>query len=126
MSRAVTAVGDDTLKFGIHDDEDNLVTQTGGASLRSDKKEVRNKDGQVVAIAYYNKTTEFSIEGVGTPSSTLGVGEVLALAAGTELEDSLPASGAKVFVDQIDIDTSNEEFVKSSISATAYEGITGN
>lgn len=104
----------DALAFGIESDESSLVTQKVTVTNKSDKKEARDKDGIVIAVSYYNKTSDIQIEGLGTTS--LEVGASLALANDIDL------AGA-AFVDEITIDLGNEEFVKSSAKATAYEGI---
>lgn len=108
------AVVGDNLAFGIESDEASLVTQKVSVTNKSDKKEARDKQGIVIAVAYYNKTSDISIEGLG--ESSLEPGQSLALA------NDLDLAGA-AFVDEITIDLANEEFVSSSIKATAYEGI---
>lgn len=108
-----TVVGE-ALDFGIEEDEASLVTQSVSIVNKSDKKEVRDKCGIVISVAYYNRTSEVSIEGVGTSAATIG--GALSLAGDYDL------AGA-TFVDEITHDFSNEEFVSTSIKATSYEGI---
>lgn len=110
-----TVVGDDELEFGIQEDEASLVTQSVSVTNKKDKKEARDKCGIVVAVAYYNGTSEIQIEGLGKATNV--VGSALSLAG-----SYLPLAGA-AFVDEVSVEAANEEFVKSSVKATAYEGI---
>jgi predicted alternative tryptophan synthase beta-subunit len=110
-----TVVGDDTLEFGIEEDEASLVTQSVEVTNKSDKKEARNKCGTVIAVAYYNFTSEVQIEGLG--KATNAVGSALSLAG-----SYLTLAGA-TFVDEVSCAKANEEFVKSTIKATSYSGI---
>jgi len=102
--------------FGVDDDEATLVTQSVQHTKKSDKKEARDNCGNVVAVAYYNVTSEVTVEGIGT--STLAVGAALTL-AGTGLGT---VSGA-LYVDEVTVEKNNEEFIKSTVKATAYTGI---
>jgi len=108
-----TPVGD-ALDFGVSDDEASLVTQSISVVNKCDKKEARDKCGIVIAVAYYNRTSEITIEGLGIPS--LAIGASLAIAGDYE------QAGA-TFIDEFTVDAANEEFVKSRIKATSYEGI---
>lgn len=112
---AATVVGE-ALEFGVSDDEASLVTQSASVTKKSDKKEARDKCGEVISVAYYNKTADISIEGLGTSAAT--VGAALTLAGDFGLGAGL------IFIDEITIDKANEEYVKSSIKATHYSGIT--
>jgi hypothetical protein len=106
----------DALAFGIASDEASLVTQKVGVTNKSEKKEAKDKSGIVVAVSYYNKTSDISIEGLGT--SALTPGSALSVAGDFDL------AGA-AFVDECGVEQANEDFVKSTIKGTAYEGITG-
>lgn len=110
-----TVVGDDTLEFGIANDEAGLVTQSVSVTNKTDKKEARDKCGIIVAVSYYNPTSEIQIEGLGTASNTIG--SLLSL-AGTYL-----TLAGLAYVDEVTVEKANEEFVKSTIKATAYGGI---
>jgi hypothetical protein len=110
-----TIVGE-VLEFGIEDDEASLVTQSVSVTNKMDKKEARNNCGDIVTVAYYNPTSEVQIEGLGTASNTIG--SALSL-AGTYI-----TLAGDTFVDEVSVEKANEEFVKSSIKATSYGGIT--
>lgn len=115
-----TVVGQ-ALEFGISDDEASLTTQSVSMTNKTDKKEARDKCGVVVSVAYYNPTSEISIEGLGTASTSPGA--TLSL-AGTYLTPGGGSAAATIYVDEVTVEKENEEFVKSSIRATAYSGIT--
>ncbi len=110
-----TVVGQ-SLDFGVNEDEASLVTQSVSVTQKADKKEARDKCGIVVAVAYYNDMTDISIEGLGT--SALTVGSALSLVHTYTL-------AGNVYIDEVSEEHANEEFVKASIKATAYSGITG-
>jgi predicted alternative tryptophan synthase beta-subunit len=109
-----TIVGEE-LEFGIEDDEASLVTQSVSVTNKKDKKEARDKCGDIIAVSYYNPTSEIQIEGLGTAANT--VGSALSL-AGTYL-----TLAGQTFVDEVSLEKANEEFVKSSVKATSYGGI---
>lgn len=109
-----TVVGE-ALEFGIAADEASLVTQSVSVTNKMDKKEARDKCGIVVAVAYYNPTSEIQIEGLGTAANSIGTALSL---AGTYLT----LAGA-TFVDEVSVEKGNEDFVKSTVKATSYGGI---
>ena len=111
-----TLVQDGTLEFGVAVDEASLITQSVSVTNKMDKKEARDSCGIVVAVAYYNPTSEIQIEGLGTSSNSIG--SALSL-SGT----FLTLAGA-TFVDEVSLEKANEEFVKSTVRATSYGGIT--
>jgi hypothetical protein len=111
----VTPVGLTSLNFGISDDEASLTTQSVSVTRKSDKKEARDKSGDIIAVAYYNETADIQVSGLGT--SALGIGEALSLTLDAGQTGS-------VYVDEVAQEDANEEFVKTTISATAYSGIT--
>lgn len=109
-----TVVGED-LAFGIEDDEASLVTQSVSVTNKKDKKEARDKCGTIIAVAYYNPTSEIQIEGLGKADNVIG--SALSLAG-----SYITLAGA-AFVDEVSYERSNEDFEKTSIKATAYGGI---
>lgn len=103
-----------TLAFGLEADEASLTTQSVSATNKSDKKEARDKYGTIVAVAYYNKTTDISIEGLGASTA--------AIASALTLNNTFTEAGT-TYIDEVTVERANEEFVKSSIKATSYEGL---
>ena len=110
-----TVVGNQ-LEFGIASDEASLVTQSVSVTKKSDKKAARDKCGTVISVAYYNKMADVTIEGYGTSAATIGSALTIA--------NSINLGAGTTLVDEVTIDLANEEYVKSSIKATHYSGVT--
>lgn len=110
-----TVVGT-ALEFGVSNDEASLTTQSVSVNRKIDKTEARDKCGIIVSVAYYNETADISIEGLGTTAATLG--------AALSLSGTFGLGSGLIYIDEATVDKANEEFVKSSIKATYYSGIT--
>lgn len=110
-----TIIGN-SLNWGMPNEEASLATQSVSVTNKSDKKEVRDAQGYISTVAFYNQTSEISIEGYG---------DALGLTIGTSLSVNSSSSDivSTVYIDEVTLDYSNEDFTKSSISATAYSGI---
>lgn len=106
-----TVRGQSGLPFAIANDVLSLLTSRLSVSFRSDKKEARNKDGDVKAVLYYNNRQELSVEGIGI--ANINVAGPLTLV-------SPGFSSGQFFVDEVTIDRANEDFAKSTIKATHY------
>lgn len=118
---AATVKGPDLTKeqWGILLEETGgLVTQTLSMTNRADKKIARGLVGDHAAIAWYSKTTEVSIEAYG--ETDYDAGQALTL-ANTKL--LTPASTA-YFVEEITVTRQFDDFIKTSIKAMAYSGVT--
>lgn len=108
-----TPVGDN-LTFGVQSDEASLVTQEVTVTHRADKKEARDKCGDVIAVVHYNKTSEIQVVGLGQSAQAVG--------ATLSMVGSYGLVGTTV-VDEVSIEQRNEEYVKSTIRATSYNNI---
>ncbi len=104
------------LEFGISDDEATLVTQSASVTKKKDKKEARDKCGNIISVTHYNETADISIEGYGSSELVLGAQLPIAGNFGT-------AFTGKILIDEVSISKGNEEFVKSSIKAMHYANI---
>ncbi len=104
--------------FGVGADEASLVTSAVRHVKTADKKEARDHCGDVVAVAYYNKRSEVTVEGMGV--TALDVGAALSLSS-----SNLGTLVGTLYIDEVSIEQTNEDFVKSSIKATAYDNIPG-
>lgn len=107
-----TAIGT-ALTFGISADEISLTTQRVTLVKKSDKKEARDSCGDVVSVVHYNKMEEVQVEGYGTSSKV--VGGTIALTSVT--------LAYTVYIDEVTIDLSNEDYVKSTVKGVGYAGI---
>ncbi len=107
-------VGQD-LEFGISDEEASLVTQSVSVTNKTEKKEARDKCGIIVAICYYNLSSEVTIEGLGVTEALIG--DSLSLAG------TYQGLAGATFIEEITIEKKNEEFTKSTIKAMSYSGV---
>ena len=115
--------GDDD--WGIADDEGGFKAMTSVSKTeRQDKAEAKNSLGCIVGLAFYIKSTEVSIEGIGTPKhGEDGSGNSMAAGDVIELESVPSATGNYYIIDEVSIEFSNEDWQKGTVKATAYENI---
>jgi hypothetical protein len=118
MPACATVQGTDAPPFGIPEEEAGLYTQSLKVNHKKDKKELRNRFGNVFAVAHYNKTSEVEIEGTVKAGFTLDVGGAFTLSNTIN-----PAVVGKLQIDEVSVDVSNEDFHKVSIKGIAYEKI---
>ena len=105
----------EALDFGVAEDKASLVTQKTSVSNKVDIKEARDKDGEVVAVALFNKTSDVSVEGLGTPDVYLA--DILTLG-------TVPVSAVStVYVTEISGDEDNENFQRATIKGKAWENV---
>lgn len=104
-----------SLEFGIAADEASLTTQSVSVTNRMDKVEARDKCGIVVSVAYYNPTSDITIEGLGTAANSVGTSLSL---SGTYI-----TLAGTTYVDEVTLEKGNQAFVSSTIRATSYGGI---
>ena len=100
--------------WGIKTDLLSLITQKISTTQKSDQKEGKDKEGFVAAKAYYNSTTELTIEGLGVAVFTPAV-----LVAATDL----PTAGGTYYIEECSRDYSNEDFVKTTVKAMAWAAL---
>jgi hypothetical protein len=109
------AVVGQALNFGVTADQASLVTQKVTVDNKTDKKEAKDKGGKVIAVAYYNKTSDINIDGLGVANPTLG--------SSLSLTSPPQAAVGAVFAEDCNVEQGNEDFTKSTVKGTAYEGI---
>lgn len=101
--------------FGISNDANGLTTDKLSVSNKAQKKEIRDKDGNVCSVAFYGFTSDISGSGYGT-AGTFAIGSgVAAATASAKL-------GSTIFLDSINFDFSNEDYVKVSWKGTSFAG----
>lgn len=108
---ACSGVVGSALAFGVPNAEASLTTQSVSITKKIDKKEGKNECGVTVSVAYYNQTTEVTVEGLGISSATLGA--TLSITTGSNT----------IYVEEVTIAYGNEEFTKSTVKGTRYHGI---
>lgn len=106
----------DELTWGVPKDEMSLVTQTVTFTQKSDKKEVRDHEGEIRTVTYYNQSADVTIEGHGDASASV--------ATRMTMQNTFQSamSGA-LLIDQCQVSLSNEDHIKSSITAVLYPNI---
>lgn len=106
----------DELTWGVPKDEMSLVTQTVTFTQKSDKKEVRDHEGEIRTVTYYNQSADVTIEGYGDASASV--------ATRMTMQNTFQSamSGALI-IDQCQVSLSNEDHIKSSITAVLYPNI---
>jgi len=102
------------LSWGISADYAGLTTTKVSVANKSIKKEIKDKQGNIGYVKYYDQTTEVTIEGYGL-SSVLDVGVAASLSG-------IDAIGT-LYITDVQVDLSNEDFVKSTIKAMAWASI---
>ncbi|WP_043585368.1 hypothetical protein [Geminisphaera colitermitum] len=114
MPNNPTIKGDNTVLWGTGGYYGSAIITTGNRKRSADKAEIRDNNGYVVAVIYYNQNRQASFEMiVQTAAPTLEPGTVITLGA-----DNL-----KFMVDDVDEKWAQIDVRKYSINATAYDGI---
>jgi hypothetical protein len=103
------------LVFGLTAESIGLV-QSFSEARSVEKNEVKNNAGDIVAIAFFNPTTAYSLSVAVTGTFNVTAGAALAaLANATTL--------GTVRIDSITLNKSNDAFVTLDISATGYPNV---
>jgi hypothetical protein len=111
---AVT-IGTAGLAFGLTAEGIGLV-QSFSEARSVEKNEVKNNQGDIVAVGFFNPTTAYSLSVAITGSFNVTAGAALsALANATTLGTTR--------IDSITINKSNDAFVTLDISATGYPNV---
>jgi len=100
--------------------ETGIILSKFSRTTQSQKAEVANEVGDIVALSYYGENASISISGVlnGTSGfASAGVGSLLTLANSTT---SGGVSGGKIVVDSVSFETGGDTFRTISIDATQY------
>jgi len=100
--------------------ETGVVVQSLAFKVSRETNMIKNEVGEFVGGAFYNPLQKISLKGVRT--STTGMASaapgVAIVFANTELLQGITTGG--IYVDSVDVDTSNGEFKSISIEATRY------
>ena len=75
-----TLVGDTAAAFGIPTDVAGLLTTSVQIAEKREKKEAKDRCGDVISVAYYGSSREITVEGLGLPSATIEPAEALTMA----------------------------------------------
>jgi hypothetical protein len=110
-------IGSAGLVFGLTAEAGIGLVQSFSEARSVEKNEVKNNQGDIVAIGYFNPTTAYSLSVAITGSYNVTAGAALsALANATTLGTTR--------IDSITLNKSNDAFVTLDISATGYPNVT--
>jgi len=105
------------LVFGLTAEAGIGLVQSFSEARSVEKNEVKNNQGDIVAVGYFNPTTAYSLSVAITGTYNVTAGAALsALANATTLGTTR--------IDSITLNKSNDAFVTLDISATGYPNVT--
>jgi len=108
-------IGTAGLVFGLTAEGIGLV-QSFSEARSVEKNEVKNNEGNIVAVGFFNPTTAYSLSVAVTGTFNVTAGAALsALANATTLGTTR--------IDSITLNKSNDAFVTLDISATGYPNV---
>lgn len=113
---AATTIGTSGLVFGLTAEAGIGLVQSFSEARNVEKNEVRDQQGEIKAVAYYNPTTAYSLSVAVTGPYNTAAGAALAvLANATTLGTTR--------IDSITLNKSNDAFQTVDISATGYPNL---
>lgn len=118
-----TLVGDTAAAFGIPTDVASLLTTSVQVAEKREKKEAKDRCGDVITVAYYGSSREITVEGLGLPDAAIKPAEALTMALTEYNLGGLTAITNVIVIDEVTVDQANEDFAKTTIKATQYSGI---
>ena len=105
-----------SVEFGITN-ETGILLSSFSRNVTANKSELRDAEGEVVAVAITGKQAEATLEGTLNGSPAYDVGALLTLANDI---DGYGLSGGTVIVNSVQEKASSGEFRTVSVSATQY------
>lgn len=105
-----------SVEFGITN-ETGILLSSFSRNVTANKSELRDAEGEVVAVAITGKQAEITLEGTLNGSATMQVGNLLTL---TNDIDLYGLAGGTVIVNSVQEKSSAGEFKTISVSATQY------
>lgn len=105
-----------SVSFGLSA-EAGMIVQSYNRSVSSDKAEIINNEGDIVAISYYNQKASISISGTQN-GFTQGAGDILTVAND---DSSGGAADGTIVIDSVTETYTADGFATIDISATQYE-----
>ena len=105
-----------SVEFGITN-ETGILLSSFSRNVTANKSELRDAEGEVVAVAITGKQAEITLEGTLNGSATMQVGNLLSLANDI---DKYGLDDGTVVVNSVQEKSSAGEFKTISVSATQY------
>ena len=116
---AAVTIGTSNLTFATVSEGSIGLVQSFSEARNIEKNEVRNNQGDIVGIGYFNATTSYSLS-----VALIGAYNVTAGAALAALANATTAIGSgSLRIDSITINKSNDAFTTLDVSATGYPNI---
>lgn len=110
-----TIIGQAGLVFGLTAETIGLV-QSFSETRNIEKNEVRDSNGDIKAVAFYNPTTAYSLSVAITGANTsITVGGAFAMVNAT--------TAGTLRVDSLTINKTNDGFVTLDVAATGYPNV---
>ena len=106
-----------SVEFGITN-ETGILLSSFSRNVTANKSELRDAEGEVVAVAITSKQAEITLEGTLNGSPAYNVGALLTLANDI---DGYGLSGGTTIVNSVQEKATNGEFRTISVSATQYK-----
>jgi len=103
--------------------ETGIILSSFSRSVQSQKAELMDEDGDIVAVSHYGRTATISLTGAINGSSgvaTASVGGLLTLANATT---EFGVTGGKIVVDSVSSEQGSDAFKTLSIEATQYPSL---
>ncbi|MEY3684017.1 MAG: hypothetical protein RIS62_727 [Chloroflexota bacterium] len=105
-----------SVEFGITN-ETGILLNSFSRNVTANKSELRDAEGEVVAVAITGKQAEITLEGTLNGSATMQVGNLLTLSNDI---DKYGLADGTVIVNSVQEKSSAGEFKTISVSATQY------
>jgi len=103
--------------------ETGIILSSFSRSVQSQKAELMDEDGDIVAVSHYGRTATISLTGAINGSSgvaTASIGGLLSLANATT---EFGVTGGKIVVDSVSSEQGSDAFKTLSIEATQYPSL---
>ncbi|MEN9285724.1 MAG: hypothetical protein ACK5TY_03665 [Verrucomicrobiota bacterium] len=114
-----------TGNFGIPNDQTGLLVTDLSFDFSSQEKQVLDKGGEVIGLAFYQEKVEVKISGLVSKTSAfsgkISAALVLANAIPAHLQKS---TGGTTILTQMSRSMNNEDFEKIDLTATHYPNVT--
>lgn len=121
---SATLIGSSTgTSFGCTAETGILITSFSIAT-KTDKQEVKDENGAVKLVAYYNPMSTISVAGVIAGSTGVAAAAVAAAITLANIESVGGVSTGSVIVESVTVSKKPDGFKDISISAVRYAGVT--
>lgn len=103
--------------------ETGIILSSFSRSVQSQKAELMDEDGDIVAVSYYGRTATISLTGAingSTGVATASIGGLLTLANATT---EFGVTGGKIVVDSVSSEQGSDAFKTLAIEATQYPSL---